>query len=351
MNDSFAIRRIFGQTPVKISCSALADDSGVTNRISSAKAGVRRYDVTFPDGSTSFVGKRKSRLIVSNGIKMLSGTDICLFIQLIKAHKLYGYNSSAIREAALYRGIDPSLKRFLPDIKGTAVNTSGGECFIAMEILPQHSNFSGRLYEALDTIALFHARYLDDESSVEKLKLNNYTSADYKRTRGSLARIFRNLSKENTAAFGKSRCSVIEHFINNIHEEFSRVETRRTLTHNDLCDRNICATDDRLCIYDWELACYQNPEHDAMELVISVMDRLSDAEAKDALHHYRKTMEELTGNVLSDERYSELLRFNTLEYCVNKLSMLRRAGIYLGLDYTEKLAENTARMMDILEIG
>lgn len=349
MNETHAIRRIFGRAPVKISVSTLINDSGVTNRIASAKAGILRYDVEFPDSSVSFVGKRKSSRIIANGILMLSERDPLLFLLLTVNHKLLGYNGSSVREAALYRGLDRSLKKYLPDIMGTDTDRFGS-CFIAMEELPHGSPVIDELYRAIDAIAAFHAHYYGDEACVKAFGLNRYSAADYRRTRRCLKRMFGELSSGNLAFFGAEGIAVINRFIDGIHTEFARVEKRRTLTHNDYCDRNICADRQRICIFDWELACYQNPEHDIIELLISVMSDMTDNDVASALGYYRSRLSELTGVTLSDEEYAAALRFNTLEFCVNKLSILRLAGRRLKLDYTDGLARNASRMMDILKI-
>ena len=350
MNETHAIRRIFGKKIVKVSACPLSDNSGMSNRIASKKAGILRYAVQFSDGTdVRFIGKRKSAAIIARGIFMLSGGDPLLFLLLVKNHKIIGYNGSFIREACLYNSFDNSLKKYLPDTIGSAASRLRGECFIAMEELPPNVCTAVHVFPMIDAIAQFHARYYGDTSCVKKLGINCYASDDYRKTRRCLKRMFKSLSDENYSVFGKEKLEQIYRFIDNIHNEFALVEKRRTLTHNDYSLRNICIKNGQICIYDWELACFQNPEHDIAELLISVMHDMTDSEIITALGYYRKKLSELTGKVLSDKEYFSSLRFNTLEFCVNKLSILRIAGNYLKLSYTHKLAENTARMLDVLK--
>ena len=280
---------------------------------------------------------------------MLSGGDPLLLLLLVKNHKIIGYNKSSVREASLYKGFDDTLKEYLPDTMGSSASRLSGECFIAMEELPPNVCTAVHVFPMIDAIAQFHARYYGDNSCVKALGINCYTPDDYRRTRSCIKRMFASLNAENFEVFGKDKLEQINRFIDNIHTEFAIVEKRRTLTHNDYSVRNICLKDGPICIYDWELACFQNPEHDIAELLISVMHDMTESEIITALDYYRKKLSELTGEALTDEEFLSALHFNTLEFCVNKLSILRIAGNYLKLSYTRQLAENTARMLDVLK--
>lgn len=350
MNEISAIRRIFGQDPVNINRSPVTNENGITNRIASAKAGIFRYNVMFSDKSVRFIGKRKSANIIANGMIILSRNDPLLFLLLLSNHKILGYNGSSVRESVFYNNIAPALEQYVPNIIGSAVGRFSGECFVAMEELPSKELSESNLYRAIDTIAAFHGRYYGDDISAKKIGLNCYSPKDYKKTRRCLKRMFADLSSDNLTFFGAEKTAVINDFIDNIHTEFGVVANRRTLTHNDYCNRNIYADDKRICIYDWELACYQNPEHDIIELLISLMTDMSDSDVTAALTYYKDKLSRLTGIAFSDKEYAMALRFNTLEFCVNKLSILRLAGRRLKLSYIDKQVQNASRMMDILNI-
>ena len=221
---------------------------------------------------------------------------------------------------------------------------------LAMEELPESDAIEPALDRVLDEIAAVHAKYLGDRAIVPQLRINCYSAADYRRTKGVLRRMFQSLAGENRRIFSAQQLAEIERFLAQIDTEYKAVSGRQTLTHNDCCDRNLCVTAERIYLYDWELACYQNPEHDAVELVISVLDALTDDEAKAMLRHYRDRMTALTGITLTDAEYHALLRFNTLEFCVNKLMLLRLAGKTLHVDTPQQTAKNTARMLRLLGI-
>lgn len=351
MNLKRAVARIISQEAVEISSLPIEDDSGVTNRVASPQAGIFSCFIRLADGSErEMIVKCKSAAIIANGIRLLSECDPLLFWQLVSEHKVLGYNGSSVRESVLYSGIDHDLVKYMPDFIGSYTHPFTSSCFVAMEKLPQSQPDKTQLCRLIDIINEFHTRYYNDDSAAEDLKLNRYTALNYKSIRCCLKRMFHRLDAENADIFGADKLAVVEDFLRTIHIEYRGVCFHCTLTHNDFSPRNISAYGDDIRIYDWELAAYQNPEHDIIELLISMLHDLSDSEVLDALRYQRERLSLSTGTVLTDRQYRDILRFNTLEYCVNKLTILRLAGKHLNLDYTERLAENTARMMDILNI-
>ncbi len=350
MNLKSAIRRIYNAVPVRIILEPICADDGISSRISSKKAGVMRYRVGFSDSRTSvFIGKRKSVRIILNGIRMLSEDEPGLFCMLVLHHKIFGYCGSVTRERYLYQALSQDFQSYIPHMIGFSVNLLRNESLLAMEELPSGVYEKRYLYPILDMLARLHAQYFMDAACVKPLHLNSYSPSDYYDTRQCLLRIFQKYSDENIEIFGREQTHKIEQFIRNIRHEWSRFCDRRTLTHNDCCCRNLSFSAEGFWIYDWELACYQNPEHDVAELLISVLNQLDDSEIVSALTYYKRKFEQLSQTEMSDAEYSEILEFNTLEYCVNKLSLLRLADKKLSFGYTRQLALNTARMLTILE--
>ena len=350
MKDNHAIYKIFGMRPLSVGISPLAGDDGISNRFSASDAGVLAYTADLPDGSVrSFIGKKKSFRIVTNGILMLCEGDVLLLVLLLMNHKILGYNGSAMRESRLYSAFDESLKPHLPNIYGTASRPLFGDCFIAMEEFPHIQPSNSDIYRVIDAILPFHAQYYRDESFSRIHGVNIYSKSVHRSSRRGLKRMFRRLAKENISLFGEKKTVAIEAFIDNLHNESAAVSFHRTVTHNDLSYRNISCSDG-VVIYDWELACYQNPEHDIIELLISLLHELSADEVRSALSYHRQRLSELTGVSLTDKQYAVILRFNTLEFCINKLSMLRIAARRIPLPYIEQFTRNTSAMMDILDI-
>ena len=348
MNIQKMITKIYGKRPVFIASDPVRGDNGLTSRISSDKAGVKRYSVEFADGSTAcFIGKRKSVRIIMNGIMMASAGDPLLALLLVFHHKIFGYSGSSLREAQLYSTPGLLSPSHIPELKGYTVSHLTGRCFLAMEVLPESDSPQKACLRLLDLLAEMHAEYFGKADRIPYL--NSYSPADYRSTRTVLRRMFDRLSEENEAIFGKELTGTIHRFIARIDEEYSSVEARRTLTHNDCCDRNISISGDKIKLFDWELACCQNPEHDVAELLISIMETMSDKAVLNALEHYRNRISDLTGVFLSKAEYWKLLRFNTMEFCVNKLCVLRLAGKQLHVEMPHDLAVQTARMIRLIQ--
>ena len=350
MKDSHVIYKIFGMKPLEITASALPGDDGISNRFSSSDAGVQMYTAELSDGTVrSFIGKKKSFSIVFNGILMLCEKDVLLLMQLLLNHKILGYNGSALRESRLYSSFDESLTQHLPNVYGSASRPLFGDCFIAMEKFSHAQPSHVDIRRVIDAILPFHAQYYGDESFARANGVNIYSKTVHRRSRSGLKRMFRHLAKENISLFGEKKTAAIEAFIDDLHNESAAVSFHRTLTHNDLSYRNISCCDS-VIIYDWELACYQNPEHDIIELLISLLHELTADEVRRALAYHRQRLSEMTGVSLTDEQYASILRFCTLEFCINKLTMLRIAARRLPLPYIEQFTRNTSAMMDILDI-
>ncbi len=350
MNISHALSSIFGSKPCSFEFRTLVNSNGVTNRVSSHKAGVFLCSVGFSDGtSRSFVGKRKSAVIIANGIRLLCGGSLPLYLRLVLFHKVLGYNGSSVREAVLYSMLPSELQRHLPCCIGSCVTPLTRSCFLALEEFPQSPPAASDLPELVDIITEFHAAFYQDLNAAERLKLNVYTPSDYRRFRYNFRGMLKQLSAENSIAFTQSQLEQLNCFVEDIHHSYSEVMFHRTLTHNDFSVRNI-SRGERLCVYDWELSCFQNPEHDIVELLISMLGSLSETEALTALSRHRERLSLLTGVTLTDVQYNAVLRFSTLEFCVNKLSILRLAGRKLGLDYTEQLAANASAFMKLINI-
>lgn len=351
MNTEQEIAIIFGKKPVSVSSVPIQHDNGISSRIAARNAGVMRYHAVFRDGSSiRFVGKRKSVRVIANGIRMICGSDTLQTLNLTLCHKIFGYNGSVTREARLYKQPGVLPKALIPRFLGSAAGCLCGSCLIAMEELPLSEPAAPALFRVLEQIARLHAHYYGKEALVKGLGLNQYTAADYRKTGRILRLMFEKLDAENRAVFSAAQIAGIRRFLSVIDREYAALSYRRTLTHNDCCDRNLCISGDRICLYDWELACWQNPEHDAVELIISVMDKIPDDTVLEALHTYRRRIEALTGVPMDDAEYGRLLRFNTMEYCVNKLAILRYAGKTLHDSTPERLANNTARMLHLLGI-
>ena len=104
-----------------------------------------------------------------------------------------------------------------------------------------------------------------------------------------------------------------------------------------------------MLIYDWELACYQNPEHDLIEFLIFELHKFADDEVRELIAYYKNNLLSALNINIQKADYERILEFNTLEYIVNKLSVYRLADVSLKLAFIKQMCKNAARMLLIIE--
>ncbi len=344
-----AFHRIFGVQAVSITSEVLDGESGFSSRIASEVPSILRYTAQTADGSRiEFAGKSKTSRVIVNGVRVFGRNNPALLAGLALNHRIFGYNGSIVREALVCRGLESRFRDSIPHIYGSVHSAFGTSGFVAMKEFESSDDDSALVYPVLDFLADLHAEYFGKKECICRLGLNHYSEGIYKRSRRCLGLMFRKLEAENLKLLGSEKISLVTEFIENIHNEYRKYSGRMTLTHNDCSVRNLIHYGDRFCLYDWELACYQNPEHDTVEYLISVLDRLSDSEVNDALDYYKNRFEALSGTHINSDEYCSVLMYNTLEYCVNKLSLLRLADLELKTGYISLLVSNTSRMTDII---
>lgn len=343
------IKKIFKKDPLTMTASPPESDMSIATRILAKKGNIFRYNVRFDDGrDVEFVGKKKSGLIIAKGIGVLADGDPILALSLVMSHNVYSFNKSWLRESVIYNGICGDIREHMPVLLGSYENMVGKSSFMALSRIPVIAPpTKADVYGITDVISEVHGRYYNDESAVNKLCLNSYTVKDYRRCKKSMKKLFNNLGAENMRIFGEKKTAMINRFADIIDTKFTCTFSHRTLTHNDLTNRNISVGSGDVMIYDWELACYGNPEHDMIELLSTVMDGMTGDEVLDVLAYHRKKLP----CDISDNAYREILVFNLFEYTLNKLSILRYMDRKLGAGHSEKVVRNVSALFDILSIN
>ena len=141
----------------------------------------------------------------------------------------------------------------------------------------------------------------------------------------------------------------IEEFINNIDQYLGKYIKHQTLTHNDFSTRNIFMDDEQLYIYDWELAAYQNPEHDLIELLAYSLEQIDTNEVKEIIKMYRKELYSKINAKYNDQEYKEILINNLKKFIAIRLTMLRIANKKIKMDFIDILINNCNKLYYIIE--
>lgn len=343
---------IFKEQPEKFILEPVGTKDSILGQIALKEPSIFRYKLEFKSGfKTEFIGKWKSRKLIINGAKVICADSISLLTSILLRRKVLGFNHSEYRENAFYQNVDSSLKQYLIE-QYWHIGDQNGVHFLAMEEIkgatrPKTDDFK----KIIDIITDFHAKYYQKRTVIEKMSLNYYTDEDYNRSSKMLLKMWRTLSSQNDVIFTTQEIDTIENFIKNIAAERKALPNNHfSLTHNDLSTRNIFKKDDNFYIYDWEMACYQNPEHDLIELLCSNLGKMTDAEIISLIKYFRSTLTKKTGRKLSDKEFRSLLRFNLLEFSTNKLSSLRLFNLRAKVAFINQFTKNSARLIRLFGI-
>ena len=343
---------MFKQQPEVFELESLSTDDCILGKVSSAsEPSIYRYHLKFKSGlELSFIGKWKSRKVIMNGAKVICCGDIMLLTSQLIHRKVLGFNDSEFRENIFYKNIDANLRKYLVDLYWH-IGDQGGTHFLAMEEVkgskPKTSDFSA----IIDAITDFHAKYYGKKSCIEILHLNNYSEKDYGEASKTLLKMWRKFSVQNDVIFTTSEIETIENFVKNIGKEYAKLpKGHKTLTHNDFTTRNIIMRDGKVVILDWEMACWQNPEHDLIELLACDLGRMSNQEILDITKKFRKILAAKTGHKLTDQEFIQVIRFSLLEFAVNKMSVLRAFNLKAKLPFLSRIPKNVARLIRIYGI-
>ena len=350
MQNKKVIKKIFHKNINNLKTSILVNNNSITNKVSLGKPSIYIYEIEFDNNTRiTFVGKWKSKKIIIKGISLISNKDIKIATLLTKNHKIFGYNKSYIREILFYKNINSALKKYLINTKGFYCNNLTDTYFIAMDYITESEKIVKKDYKKiLDTITDFHKTYYNQKSSVKELCLNYYEIDDYKKCKKVMLEMFNKLN--NKKIFNTNKILKINNFIKNIDNEYKQVLFHKTLTHNDLSPRNIFLNNGKVYIYDWELACYQNPEHDLIEFLVFVLHELNDNEIKNLIEYFKKILCEKLDIQIDNDTYKKIIDFNVLEYVVNRLTLLRMANNNLKLKFVDQMTINISRLIEILKI-
>lgn len=343
-------QKIWHQKIQKIEKKSILNNDGITNQVAFGKPGIYRYDVLFQDDSMqTFVAKRKSKKIIVNGIRLLSRHNLRIGLLLIKNHTVFGFNKSYIRETFLYKNLDVSLKNYLIPVYGEYQNRLTDNYILMLKYISSSRKVTAADYKTVfDAITDFHKMYYGKSEFAAKCRLNHYSAKNYSDCKAVLLAMFDELESSNRSAFSPVQIHKITRFLQNIDKEY--LSFHKTLTHNDFSPRNIFCVGNKLYIYDWELACYQNPEHDLIEFLVSVIHEVEDEQIYEMIRYFKKILLKKLGIEMESQQYAQILRFNALEYAVNRLSLLRLVNKTFKQSMIDQMTMNMSRLMDIFEI-
>lgn len=349
------LQRLFDKRIVSVSESPLYGISSISNRIALGQNGIYRLCIRFEDGSSlDCIRKTKTKSVVRNGIRLISGKSLRFKVSMTLHKKILGYNRSCTREIALYDKLDGSLRKHIPEYYGSFYEPRKKlySLILRQYECPQPDNPGvEEIKRALDALLDFHIFFYNREDKARELGLNIYSPEDYRRAKPYIRLLFHSGDDENRRCFGKEKLRKIDRFIDEIDRQAERFAEHRSFSHNDFTRRNLFFTEDAVLLYDFELAAFQNPEHDLIEMLIYEADNLSGSDILELIEYHRNRLLPHAAPLrkMSKAQYKELLLFNAYEFTAIRLSLLRIAGKALGEDFVEALLENADKTTSYIE--
>ena len=269
---------------------------------------------------------------------------------------VFGLEHCHLREVAVYRHAREALAAHIPAILGTASDPARDFYAILMEDLGEapaddwalHGWDAGRLGRALDTLADLHGAFWQRPDALADLPAAGPPEpADYRRAAELLAA----LTAFNAGRYPQLLTPALAQRLSAWLADPGALVQRlgdypMTLTHNDFSPRNIAWRGDRPVVYDWELACFQNPHHDVAELLAFVLPPGSGPEA--FLAHgeaYRRSLQTRLGQSLDPRAFREALHLNAVELLLVRFNLYLMGHNLLRFRFLDRAYGNLARFV------
>lgn len=345
--------------------NSMITDSGIVSNLAKEKStkfqGLFRYRATVSNGGTSvrnMVLKIKSAdteiIDIGAGLAKLSGEDRLPGLFEAQQH-IFGFENSHIREIECYRHFSPGLMAYTPVIYGTAIDYERELFAVLMEDLSECShletvNNAGAWDDeaigcVIDDLAGMHAVYLNRFDEVPPAV--NIITLDEERSQGAVP-FLKELTDFNALRFP----AIIEPGLSAVYRSYldgmgAHVRAMRkapmTVTHNDFNTRNIClrpvGASPRLIAYDWELPCYQNPQHDLVEfLVYALNDGMASADAW--AERYRQKLAQQSGVAIDADEFKRIMLLNALDLAVVRFNLYLLAHNIAKFSFFERVYRN-----------
>jgi Hydroxymethylglutaryl-CoA reductase len=326
--------------------------------------GLFRYRLTVENGDgrkdTSTVLKLKPAdhhiIEIGAGLARLSGEDTLPGLYESQDH-IFGFNNSNRREVEFYRKARKEILRYVPKIYGSKIDGESELFAILMEDLStlacidsatDSSAWDDRsIKTVLNDLAGMHSVYFNDRAAIPEEMLVNTLN---KEKLCGAHKLLRELTDYNARQFpemlNESCKKIYVDFLDHLSDRIDEMYAfPMTLTHNDFNSRNICLRNEteepRLVIYDWELACYQNPQHDLIEFLAYVLpEKTFPGTIDEYAEYYRSRLEEKTGLSFSRREFHRVLYLNAIERGLVRFNLYLLSHNIIKFDFVERVYGN-----------
>ncbi|MBN1182879.1 MAG: phosphotransferase [Bacteroidales bacterium] len=299
-------------------------------------------------------------LEVINGLHYLAAViDIKLADLLFEYREKLEYWNCQIKEIALYEELDKAGIDYIPKYWGKHIDTVREiHLFVLENLNPrelEHINTQKRpdiwtkkqIEDTIVAITKIHQYFESKKKLYQHIGIKPYLPWES----APLFRRFIDLMfQANENPDMPERLNKLYDYLNGLKDEYNQLELPQTIIHNDFNSRNIAIRKSgKPCIYDWELAVINIPHRDIVEFLSFVL--ITNFNPEQFLNYLdfhfklyaaeRPELDRLTWH----KGYIYALK----EYLITRVSFYEVAGIQARYAFSERILNNSFRMLEILE--
>ncbi len=306
--------------------------------------------------------KASSRELDRIGLKVakLTGEDRIPGLYESQSY-IFCLEESNLREIAIYEMEDETLARFHPKIHGTIVDHDRELYAILMEDLTGSKYYDSierqiiwkqeEIGLVLQDMALMHARFMDKFHELHETNVLKLTPEFACGARELLKELTRFNKKRYPELIDKRLGSLLQEGLEGFEEMVTRMsDFAMTLTHNDFNPRNLCFKKTKegytTVLYDWELAFFQNPQHDLVEFLLFVLP--PEATRADYLRYgqlYLRRLEGILRQEMGEETFFKILDLNALYFALVRMNLYLLGNNILKLDFLPRVYRKLANFL------
>lgn len=128
----------------------------------------------------------------------------------------------------------------------------------------------------------------------------------------------------------------------------------KTLVHNDFNPRNIAfrktSSGLRLCVYDWELATLNVPQHDLAELLVFVLDdQVTRETVLTYVEHHRRALERASDQSFAQDNWWQGFCDALKDLMINRIAMYMMAHTARHYDFMERVYRTLRHLISIVQ--
>ncbi len=352
----------------KISKRVLIDNgiiTNITNRVSKRIIGFIPVTIQYKKENEiikdELLLKSKAPDIeVINGLhKMAASINPELSDLIFTNSKNLEYRNIHKKEIKIYKTLYANNFKCTPKYYGQYIDAGKEIYILALEILNskklRHINSennpeiwtSSEIKETIRQISYIHQFFQSEKNRTDLKEIQEFHA--YK-SASLYKKMIKLIIDESENEKQKSGLKSLLNDINTLKNSYNRLQTKKTIIHNDFNSRNIAVRKDgQTCIYDWELAVVNIPQRDIVEFLSFV---LPENFSKELLNDYIDFHLSLYEKMLSSEelnRFKKEYVYAVKEYLITRVSFYEAAGIIMKYKFSNRVLTNSFRMLDYLK--